>query len=469
MADPWAQFKDAPTDDPWAQFADAEAAPVAAPESTRDMLKREFSPANVASAAVRPLVKGLTAGPGIFADGAMAAWNLASGQNNQMPSEATSNLLDQFTVKPTGYGKGAEFVSSSLVSAGAPVPKFGAQAPAGFKPPQTVQQRTLAASRAEGLVVPPSTVNPTVGTRIVETLGGKTGTAQDASIANQSTFNRLARRALSMADEAPIDRAALQEIRQNAAPAYENIRKAGQITADAKYKAELGVVTQRFRGAAKDFPNIAKTDIDDIVKEVQKDTFAADSAVDAISILRDKASTAYAQGDKTLGKAYRSVSDAMENVIERNLAGRGEDAAKTLREFRDARQLIAKTYSVEKALNESTGNIAGQKLGQQLAKGKPLSGDLKTIAEFSRAFPRAAREVVDSGSVRNTDAVVAAVPAGLSGQPWYLAYPFLRMGARNALLSETVQNSLVRQARGVPQGLVTGAAPGFNELNALSR
>ena len=469
MADPWAQFKDAPADDPWAQFADAEASPAPAPEPMGQRLRREFSPANVASAAVRPLVKAATAVPGLFADATMAGWNLATGQNNQMPSEATGNLLDRFTVKPEGIGKGAEFVSSVLLGSRVPNPKIGQSAPPGFVKPQTVVQRTLEAGRKEGYVVPPSTVNPTVGTRLLETLGGKEGTAQDASIVNQQITNQLSRRALGMVDDAPLDRTTLQTIRQGAAGAYEAIRGAGPIAADPRYKAELAAVTARFRGAARDFPGIAKTDIDDVIKEVQKDTFDADSAVDAISILRDKASTAFAQGDKTIGKAYRAVSDAMEGVIERNLAGRGENASGLLRAFREARQLIAKTYTVEKALNDSTGNVAAQKLGQQLSRGKPLSGELETAARFGQAFPRAAREVMDSGSVRNTDAIVSGATAGLSGQPWYLAYPFLRMGARNALLSETVQNSLIRQAQGVPPGFVMGSAPAFNELNALSR
>lgn len=474
MAGPWEKYAVPPAaDGPWAKYAQTAAPPVqpapVAPESTGDMLKRELSPANIASAAVRPVVKAATAIPGIFADGTMAAWNLATGQNNPMPSEAASNLLDRFTRKPEGYGKGAEFVSSTVLGSRIPMPQVGARAPAEFVKPQTQIERAFTNSRKEGYVVPPSTVRPTVGTRLTETLGGKEGTAQDASIVNQQVTNRLARRALGMADEAPLDREALNTIRQNASTAYEAIRGAGKITADPKYKAELAAVTARFRGAAKDFPGIAKTDIDDIVKEVQKDAFDADSAVDAISILRDKASTAYGQGDKTMGKAYRAVSDAMENVIERNLSARGEDAAALLKNFRDSRQLIAKTYTVEKALNDTTGNVAAQKLGQQLTKGKPLSGELASAARFGQAFPKAAREVVDSGSVRNTDAIVSGVTSGLSGQPWYLAYPFLRMGARNALLSETVQNSLMRQASGGSPRIVSGVAPGINELNALAR
>lgn len=471
MADPWAQFKDAPQDDPWAQFADADSPAQVSPppESTGAMLRRELSPANLASAAVRPVVKAATAIPGIFADAGMAAWNLATGQNNQMPSQATSDLLDRFTRAPEGYGKGAEFVSTALLGSGIRAPQIGRQAPKDFVPPKSQVEQTFSAARKDGYVVPPSTIRPKVGTRLVETLGGKEGTAQDASIANQQITNRLARRALGLGDDAQLDRDVLGAIRANAAKDYEAVRSVGKITADAQYKTELSAIAAKFRGAAKDFPELAKSDVDDLVKGAQKESFDSDSAVDLISILRDKADTAYAQGNKGLGKAYRKVSEAIEKVIDRNLAERGEGSAGLLQAYRNARQLIAKTYSVQGALNESTGNVSALNLGKQLTKGKPLSGQLEAAGRFGQAFPRAAREVVDSGSVRNTDAVVAAVPAALSGQPWYLGYPFLRMGARNALLSAPVQNSLIRQAGGGSPRIAMGSAPVIEELNQLVR
>jgi hypothetical protein len=129
-----------------------------------------------------------------------------------------------------------------------------------------------------------------------------------------------------------------------------------------------------------------------------------------------------------------------------------------LQSFREARQLIAKTYDVEKAFNETTGQIAASKLAAGLAKGKPLTGDLKTIAEFGAAFPKASKQIVDSGSVRNTDLIVGGVTGALSKHPAYLGYPVARMAARSALLSAPVQNSLM-----------SGAGNGINPawVNAL--
>ena len=76
--------------------------------------------------------------------------------------------------------------------------------------------------------------------------------------------------------------------------------------------------------------------------------------------------------------------------------------------------------------------------------------------------------MLDSGSVRNTDAAVSAVTTGLSGQPAYLLYPFARMGARNALLSETMQNSLLNYGpRAIPASAFGAVAPPLNELANL--
>lgn len=502
--DPWAQFADAPdtaaalapgTDDPWSQFTDSpgdqpipqQASADAKPQGWLEGLKWEIqnpgqslSPKNVMSAAVRPAVKAIAGVPGIFADAAAAGYNLLRPQtlsdqispgsgNMQMPSEALNNLLDRYTTKPTGLGKGAELVSSTLISSQIPTPQFGRKAPEGFTKPQSIREQTFSDSRNAGYVAPPSSVKPTVGGRVAESIGGKIAMEQDASIKNQDVTNRLVRKTLGLGTDEPLTAEALAKVRGEASKVYETIRKVGTVNADEQFIRDLDAVTAKFKGANKDFPGLAKNDIEDIVNIVKKDSFESDSAVDAISILRDKSSTAYAQGDKGMGKAYKSVSNALEGAIERTLQRQGPESRESLQAFKDARQLIAKSYSVEKALNPSTGNVSAQKLGQQLSRGKYLSGELQTAGKFGQAFPKAAREVVDSGSVRNTDVIVGGVTAGLGNQPWYLAYPFARMGMRNYLLSNGFQNGLLKPpGTGVPSGYLTGAVPGMNAgVNAL--
>jgi hypothetical protein len=273
--------------------------------------------------------------------------------------------------------------------------------------------------------------------KILESIGGKVATAQDAAVRNQGVFNSAGKSSLGLSQDAALTQEGLSALRAEAGDVYGMLKGAGQITTDAKYASDLARVASKFSGASKDFPELAKSEVTDLVAGASKKGFSSDSAVDLLSILRDKADKAYAGGDKGLGKAYKEVSKALEDVIERNLEAAGN--ADLMSKFKDARQLIAKTYSVENAFNPSTGNVVGTKLAAQLAKKKPLSGDLLTAARFAQAFPKASQAVTDSGAVRNTDVILGAGASALSREPTYLLYPFARQAARSFLLSNQGQ------------------------------
>jgi hypothetical protein len=277
----------------------------------------------------------------------------------------------------------------------------------------------------------------------LEGLSGKISTAQGASIKNQKVTNKLAAQAIGLPEDAPISREALANIRSQAGQAYDAVKAAGTIKADSQYVDALNNITQKFQGAAKDFPELAKNEVQDIVASVDKPSFGADSAIDAIKILRDKASTAYTKGDKTLGKAYRGASDAIEGLIERNLQAAGQPAQDLLSSFRNARQLIAKTYSVEGALNNATGNVQANKLATQLAKGKPLSGELEQIGQFGQSFPKAAQEITSSmPGVSPLDFFGAGGLSAATGNPLAMLTVGARPIARSVILSKPYQNAL---------------------------
>ncbi len=440
-----------------AEQPQAAPAPAAPQESTGAFLKRELSPANLASAAVRPLVKGVAAVPGIFADGAMGAWNLASGQNNQMPSAALNQLLDKYTRKPEGVGKVAEAVSSTLVGARTPMPKLGAQAPAGFvKPsPASVKADTLQATQKAGYVVPPATANPTLTNRMLETIGGKIATAQDAAIKNQPVTTGLAKKAIGVEGDTPLTLEAIAGIRKQAGDAYEVLRNVGDFSLDAKALNKLQSVAGKHTGSDLTKAISGDSDIPKIVDAIWREKLNGSTAVDAIGLLRDKATAAYAKGDTGSGKGYRELSNTLENAIERHLSTSGQ--GKLLANFKSARELIAKTYSVEKAFNPATGDVSGTKLAAQLTRGKPLTGELKLAAQFAQAFPKAAREILDSGSVRNTDLIVGGGTAALSGKYQYLLYPFIRQAVRAGLLTKAGQSLATK---GAPMAVAPGAVMG---------
>jgi hypothetical protein len=403
------------------------------------------------------------AGPPLAAmDAGVAGRNVLTGGNYQMPSQMWNEALNSAGVpQPQNMTeKGVNIAGQVLLGSKMPAPQVSRPAPAAFNP-QTLKQMAFAKARKEGYVAPPSTVNPSTLNKTLESIGGKLAMEQDASIRSQSVTDALMKRAVGLDDAAQVSEDVLPGLRTQAAGAYKALRNVGTMRADAKYSQALDDIAKQYRGAAKDFPGLARDDILQAVEAVKKPSFDADSALDAIAIMRDKASTAYTQGDKALGKAYREISGAMEGAIERSLARRGKDSAQLLKEFREARQLIAKTYTAEKALNPQVGSFNATKLATDLAKGKPLSGEMKKVAEFAQAFPKAAKLVLDSGSVRNTDVILGAGTAALSKEPSYLLYPFLRQAVRHGLLSDVGQRVLTQPGiRPMPQtamGLAYGA------------
>ena len=418
-----------------------------------------------ASAAVRPIAKGVAALPLLAMDAGVAARNLVTGGNYEHPSTMFNRALDSYTTTPEGIGKGAEFVSSALVGARAvPNPTAAAQAPAGFaRPAANMTQQVLREGRQAGYVAPPATApNPSVLARTMEGVAGKLSTAQSASTRNQAVTNRLARRAVGLADNAPLTRESLSAVRAQAGRVYEQIARSGDIAADSQYIDDLAQLSRNSDEIAKDFPELgaaASHEIRQLTDGLLKDRFAARSGMELLKELRKQASnntTGAAAADpakRALGYAQREAASAVEDLVMRNLAARGNP--QLAQAFNQARTTIARAHDVESALNESTGNVAAQTMGRLAKKGKPLSGDLEMIARFSRAFPKATQEVNQSflglspldyavGGLSTTAGLAAG--HGMASVLPALVLPTARVGARAALMSGPMQ----RGAAGLP-------------------
>lgn len=456
MSGPWEKYA-TQSDGPWSKYQ-AQEQPVttsAAPDLPKGFtigglplvsdkgvwadVKRSFGLAG------RSALNAVTSLPLAAANFGVGARNLITGEQNELPSTTWNQSLTNAGL-PEASGKlekTADFINQVVVGSKLPAPEAAQRATPQYSTAQPVRDATLKASQEAGYVVPPSTTNPTMSNKIMESVGGKIATAQDAAAQNADITNALAKKTLGLHPDAPLTQGALDAVRSEASPAYEAIKQAGTMQSDPAYEKALDALVSKYQGAGKSFPGLVNDQVSKLVESLKQPTFEADSAVDATKVLRESASKAYSQGDKALGSAYRTASNELEDLMERNLAKGGADAAKTLQNFRDARQLIAKTYSVDKALNPDTGNVSAVKLAQLLAKGKPLSDELKTAAQFGRAFPKAAQSITDSGSVRNTDMILGAGTSAMSHDPKYLLYPFLRMAMRKGLLSKAGQSLAV--------------------------
>jgi len=203
--------------------------------------------------------------------------------------------------------------------------------------------------------------------------------------------------------------------------------------------------------AENDFKRSAPRAEVDLIESLKSKSFDANSAVSKIIELRKDAQKAYGRDDGSMGDTYKKAAGVLEDAIEKHLVKIGD--TDKLEKFRNARQLMAKSYTVGSALNPATGTVDAQKLAVALKGGEPLTGELKQIGMFGNAFPNATKTTERMGSLPQMSPL-DIVPAALTGGATYLsgntaeATPLgiaslaLRPSMRAIALSKPVQKGL---------------------------
>lgn len=306
-------------------------------------------------------------------------------------------------------------------------------------------QRDTAFSAAQkaGYVVPPADVKSSLTNEVLNGLSGKIKTAQVASSKNQGLTNSLVKKELGLAPDDPLTVQALSAVRQRAGQAYDAVEGLGTITPSKNYTDALDNIIAPYLRAQRSFPSAKPNPIVDEIKTLRTGAFDAADAVAKIKTLRADADAAYGGGNKDMGKALKSAADALEQAIDEHLAAAGP--SQLLNNFRNARQLIAKTYTVQKGLNDATGDVSAQVLAKQLEKGKPLSGELRTIAEVAQAFPKATQALKETPkAVSPLDWALAAATGASTSNPLAVGLLAARPMARAAILSGPYQRGMMQ-------------------------
>lgn len=311
------------------------------------------------------------------------------------------------------------------------------------KAANAVKDDAIAEARGLGYKTIPSVSNGSMLGRIVEGASGTAKAKQLFSVQNQELTDSFVRKAFSLPEAAPISKETMQAVRTEAVQAgYDPIRQIPRMSVDQTFKNDIRALTSRADNASKDFGAVVASDVKPLADQLNKvKSFTGDSAVDAVAVLREKASDLYAQGNKTLGSAYRKASEAIEAQIERGLANK--QGAPLIKDFRDARARIAQTFDVEKALREGQGHVDAVALGRIWAKNpKRMSGEIAQIGKAAAAMPDV-MQVPKAG----WNAPVSALDSGgsvfasiLSGHALPLMYGPARAGLRYGLLSNAGQS-----------------------------
>lgn len=292
---------------------------------------------------------------GMYANGATGAYGMANRiAGGAVNAGATAGLIDP---KDASTGMLIGGATPPLVQAAGKVGQSVMSSMAG-KPINPQLQQTARESVDAGYVIPPNMVSPSWKSRVLESFSGKQATQQIASIKNTKTTDRLVREALGIPADVPLSKGTLENLRKTAGQAY------GEVSAlSPQAAADLEALKQ------------ARNDAQQWFKAFNRSASPADLAK---------------------AKQYRDAATQLETALEQHAAA--ANRPELIPALRNARKEIAKTYTVERALNDAAGTVDARVLGRMSEKGVPLSDGLDTVGRFASAFPKVAISPQQIGS-----------------------------------------------------------------------
>jgi hypothetical protein len=369
-----------------------------------------------------------------------AAQNVGTAAIGGGITSGAAQLANTGTINPAQLGN--EMAAGAVMAA--PVAGVGAMTtprqPAQLTQSQQVAQRAI----AEGATLPPTQVNPTILNRLLEGFSGKQQTSQVASIKNQEVINAQARKALGLAPDTPITPQVLQQYREVKGQAYDALRSNPAYYTDRTFISDVNKRIADLQKLANTTDVSAEINVLNGLKQLR---FDGDGLVEQIKRLRYDGEGNLASGspkDRSLGQAQKFAAKQLEDLAERNLQNFNQPDV--MKNFKQARQDIAKSYTIEKSLNAATGDVSGAKLGQRAAAGKIVPAELQALSDAAAAFPTAFQNTARIGSVPGIsplDVGAAGVAAASAGNPSLLATVAGRPLARSAITSAPFQNRLL--------------------------
>ena len=394
------------------------------------------------------------------------AGRLADKPGLQVAAGASGAAEGQLTAE-MGGGPLAQYAASTL---GSTLP-YGAT---GLRSVVKTDPRPAALeARKAGYVLPPAAISekPGLVSSVLAGWGGKIKTQQDASTKNQIVTNDLAAQSLGLPKGTTLTDQTFKAIRDKAGQAYAAVAQATPVIhADSAYDATVAGLGSRNGQAQQLFPKITKNPgIEELVTDLQNNKqIPTPAAIEVVKELRFNANANMKARDDpsklALGYAQRQAADAIDSLMERNLAAVGQPDV--VDSYRRARQLIAKSYDVEGATNYATGDVNARYLASLKAKGRPLTGELDTIANVATGFPKTMMPPAGFGYDESFSALdffgsAALAAHGHAPSSSTLAAAVIgRPAVRSLLLSKPYQKAMTSQDR-TPLPMPLALNPGF--------
>jgi hypothetical protein len=358
---------------------------------------------------------------------------------------ATGGGLGQAATQELGGGAVAQTLAGlggGLAGAGLVRPK--AIGPSTQQLQNANRDETLKLGRDAGYVALPTDVGGRKAGRFLEGVSGKFKTEELASARNQQVTNNLTKKYLDLPEDTPLTAETLENARTSVYPAYEAIKETGTISL----------------GNKNPFSNIVTgvnkvTGGKNALMQEMPDTYTMDAAtaIQKLKELRSDGSAYLRSGTNIMkpnpkevarGNRYLAEADKLEKAIESHVIKLKQPELIT--QFRDARKYIAKTFTVEKALNPQTGTVDAKKIAKQLDQGVPITNELALVGKYAKAFPKTTKVVAEAPapfSVLDLYGSGAGAIADLfTGVPALSLLAPARLGARYGLMTPQAQKML---------------------------
>jgi len=325
------------------------------------------------------------------------------------------------------------------------------------KTPANLTQAQLVAERAiaEGATLPPTQVNPSMLNRLLEGFSGKQQTGQVASIKNQEVINAQARKTLNLPEDTVITPQVLQDYRNVKGQAYDALKANNTYYADKQFFTDINKRTAELQKLANTTDVTAELRVLNGLKQMN---FDGVGLVEQMKRLRYDGEANLASVDpanRSLGQAQKFAARQLEDLAERNL--KNFNQPDVMSNFKQARQDIAKSYTIEKSLNAVTGDVSGAKLGQRAAQGKIVPSELQALADAAAAYPTAFQNTSRIGSVPGIsplDIGAAGVAAASASNPSLLATVLGRPAVRAGITSPVFQRNMLPSSQPQAPGLL---------------
>ena len=371
---------------------------------------------------------------------AALAQNVLTGSTTAGITSAAAQAAETGTINPLQLAN--ETVAGALMTL--PTATVGGlttpRAPANLTQSQLVAERAI----AQGATLPPTQVNPSILNQLLEGFSGKQQTGQVASIKNQEVVNAQARKTLNLPEDTVITPQVLQDYRNVKGQAYDALKANSTYYADKQFFTDINKRTAELQKLANTTDVTAELRVLNGLKQMNFDGVGLVEQMKRLRYDGEANLVSMDPANRSLGQAQKFAARQLEDLAERNL--KNFNQPDVMSNFKQARQDIAKSYTIEKSLNAVTGDVSGAKLGQRAAQGKIVPSELQALADAAAAYPTAFQNTSRIGSVPGIsplDVGAAGVAAASAGNPSLLGAVIGRPAVRAGITSPTFQRNML--------------------------